>query len=161
MEVEMKVKKLMIDPISHLPIVLLEQIGSEGVLPIWVGIFEANAIALQVEDVSTPRPMTHDLVKNLLDALDARIEKVVITELRDSTFYALIHVNFQGVTFQVDSRPSDAIAIALRTESRLFVEEEVIQQAKNVDIPKSPAESEKLKKWLENLDPDELGKYEM
>ena len=102
-----------------------------------------------------------DLRERLLEALDAKIEKIVITELRDSTFYALIHVRFQGVTFHVDSRPSDAIAIALRTEAQIFVEEDVLSEAKKIDFPKDPAENEKLKKWLENLDPDDLGKYEM
>ncbi len=161
MEVEVKIKGLMIDPISNLPIVILKDPTSDRVLPIWVGIFEANAIALQIESISTPRPMTHDLVKNLLEALDATIEKIVITELRDSTFYALIHVRFQGVTFHVDSRPSDAIAIALRTEAQIFVEEDVLSEAKKIDFPKDPAENEKLKKCLENLDPEDLVKYEM
>ena len=161
MELEVKIKGLMIDPISNLPIVILKPADSEAVLPIWVGIFEANAIALQIESISTPRPMTHDLVKNLLETLQAKIEKIVITDLRDSTFYALIHVTCQGETFHVDSRPSDAIAIALRTESRIYVEEDVISRAKKIDFPKEPAENEKLKKWLENLDPEDLGKYEM
>ncbi|MGD8375589.1 MAG: bifunctional nuclease family protein [Acidobacteriota bacterium] len=161
MEVEVNVKGLMIDPISNLPIVILEQAGTDSVLPIWVGIFEANAIALQIEDISTPRPMTHDLLRNVLEVLGGRIEKIVITELRDSTFYAMLHVAAGGTTLQIDSRPSDAIAIALRTGSPIFVEEEVLKQAKKIDFPKSPQENEKLKKWLENLDPDDLGKYEM
>ena len=161
MEVEVKIKGLMIDPISNLPIVILKQADSDAVLPIWVGIFEANAIALQIESISTPRPMTHDLVRNLLDKLSAKVEKIVITELRDATFYALIYVNFQGGTVHIDSRPSDAIAIALRTESPIFVDEKVISQAKKIDFPKDPGENEKLKKWLENLDPEDLGKYEM
>jgi hypothetical protein len=161
MQVEVQIKGLMIDPISNLPIVILKDKNSESVLPIWVGIFEANAIALQIEKIATPRPMTHDLVRNLLASLEARVEKIVITELRESTFYALIHVQFQGVTLHVDSRPSDAIAIALRTASPIFVEEEVISKAKKIDYPKDAGESEKLRKWLENLDPEDLGKYEM
>jgi bifunctional DNase/RNase len=156
MEVEVKIKGLMIDPISNLPIIILKDKASEQVLPIWVGIFEANAIALQIEKIGTPRPMTHDLIKNLLDTLSARIEKIVITELKESTFFALIHLDVDGQVIQVDSRPSDAIAIALRTEAPIFVEEEVISKAKKIDL-KEAGESERLKKWLENLDPDDLG----
>ena len=156
MEVEVKIKGLMIDPISNLPIIILKDKASEQVLPIWVGIFEANAIALQIEKIGTPRPMTHDLIKNLLETLSARIEKIVITELKDSTFFALIHLNVEGQVIQVDSRPSDAIAIALRTEAPIFVEEDVISKAKKIDL-KEAGESERLKKWLENLDPDDLG----
>jgi len=161
MEIEVKIKGLMIDPISNLPIVILKQVDSENVLPIWVGIFEANAIALQVEKINTPRPMTHDLVKSLLETLHAKVEKIVITDLKESTFYALLHIEMQGVTLHVDSRPSDAIAIALRTGSPIFVEEKVLAQAKKIDIGKEAGESDRLKKWLENLDPDDLGKYEM
>jgi bifunctional DNase/RNase len=161
MEVEVKIKGLMIDPISNLPIVILKDPNTDSVLPIWVGIFEANAIALQIESISTPRPMTHDLVRTILDTLHAKVEKVVITELKESTFYALIHVRYGDVTLHVDARPSDAIAIALRTESPIFVEEKVISQAKKVDMVKEAGESERLRKWLENLDPDDLGKYEM
>ena len=161
MQVEVTIKGLMIDPISNLPIVILKDPKSERVLPIWVGIFEANAIALQIEKISTPRPMTHDLVRNILESLHANVEKVVITELKESTFYALIHVKFKDVTLHVDSRPSDAIAIALRTDAPIFVEDKVISQAKKVDMAKDPGESERLKKWLETLDPDDLGKYEM
>ena len=161
MEVEVKIKGLMIDPITSLPIVILKDPKTDSVLPIWVGIFEANAIALQIESISTPRPMTHDLVRTILETLHAKVEKVVITELKESTFYALIHVQCGDVTLHVDSRPSDAIAIALRTESPIFVEEKVIHQAKKVDMAKEAGESERLRKWLENLDTDDLGKYEM
>ncbi len=156
MEVEVKIKGLMIDPISNLPIIILKDKGSDSVLPIWVGIFEANAIALQIEKIGTPRPMTHDLIKNLLETLSAQVDKIVITELKDSTFFALIHLNVQGNIIEVDSRPSDAIAIALRAEAPIFVDEDVISKAKKIDL-KEAGESERLKKWLENLDPDDLG----
>ncbi len=156
MEVEVKIKGLMIDPISNLPIIILKDEGSDNVLPIWVGIFEANAIALQIEKIGTPRPMTHDLIKNLLETLSARVDKIVITELKDSTFFALIHLNVQGNIIEVDSRPSDAIAIALRAEAPIYVDEDVISKAKKIDL-KEAGESERLKKWLENLDPDDLG----
>ncbi len=156
MEVEVKIKGLMIDPISNLPIIILKDKESDSVLPIWVGIFEANAIALQIEKIGTPRPMTHDLIKNLLETLSARVDKIVITELKDSTFFALIHLNVQGNIIEVDSRPSDAIAIALRAEAPIYVDEDVISKAKKIDL-KEAGESERLKKWLENLDPDDLG----
>ena len=156
MEVEVKIKGLMIDPISNLPIIILKDEGSDNVLPIWVGIFEANAIALQIEKIGTPRPMTHDLIKNLLETLSAQVDKIVITELKDSTFFALIHLNVQGNIIEVDSRPSDAIAIALRAEAPIYVDEDVISKAKKIDL-KEAGESERLKKWLENLDPDDLG----
>ncbi len=156
MEVEVQIKGLMIDPISNLPIIILKDKDSDSVLPIWVGIFEANAIALQIEKIGTPRPMTHDLIKNLLETLSAQVEKIVITELKDSTFFALIHLNVGGNTIEVDSRPSDAIAIALRAEAPIYVDEDVISKAKKIDL-KEAGESERLKKWLENLDPDDLG----
>ena len=156
MEVEVKIKGLMIDPISNLPIIILKDKSSDNVLPIWVGIFEANAIALQIEKIGTPRPMTHDLIKNLLETLSAHVEKIVITELKESTFFALIHLNVHGTQVEVDSRPSDAIALALRAEAPIFVEENVISKAKKIDL-KEAGESERLKKWLENLDPDDLG----
>ena len=156
MEVEVQIKGLMIDPISNLPIIILKDKESDSVLPIWVGIFEANAIALQIEKIGTPRPMTHDLIKNLLETLSAEVKKIVITERKDSTFFALIHLSVQGSIIEVDSRPSDAIAIALRAEAPIYVDEDVISKAKKIDL-KEAGESERLKKWLENLDPDDLG----
>jgi bifunctional DNase/RNase len=159
--IEMKIKGLMIDPVTQMPIIMLRDPKTEAVLPIWVGLYEANAIALQLEKISTPRPMTHDLLKNLLVHLDARVDKVVITELRENTFYALIHLFRDGKALTVDSRPSDAIALALRADAPIFVEEDVIAKAKNVDMTKEAGDSDRLRQWLEKLDPDELGKYEM
>jgi len=159
--IEMKIKGLMIDPVTQMPIVLLRDPKSEAVLPIWVGLSEANAIALQIENISTPRPMTHDLLKSVLVNLDAVVEKIVITELKDNTFYALIHLTRDGKSIQIDSRPSDAIALALRANAPIFVEEEVISKAKSVDMTKEAGDSDRLRQWLEKLDPDELGKYEM
>jgi len=156
MEVEVQIKGLMIDPISNLPIIILKDKASDSVLPIWVGIFEANAIALQIEKIGTPRPMTHDLIKNLLETLSAQVKKIVITELKESTFFALIYLDVQGTVVEIDSRPSDAIAIALRAEAPIYVDEEVIAKAKKIDL-KDAGESERLRKWLENLDPDDLG----
>ena len=161
MELEMKIKGLMIDPITNMPIIILRDPGSSAVLPIWVGIFEANAIALQIEKIVTPRPMTHDLLKSTINELQAIVEKVVITDLKENTFYAVIFLNRQGTILPIDSRPSDAIALALRTNSPIFVNSDVIEKAKNTDLTKDAGESERIRKWLENLDPDELGKYEM
>jgi bifunctional DNase/RNase len=160
-QVEMTIKGLMVDPITNTPIVILRDKDGERVLPIWVGIFEANAIALQIENLSTPRPMTHDLLRNVIHDLDATVLKVVVSDLRDNTFYALIYLDVAGRTVAIDSRPSDAIALALRTRAPIFAEEFVIDNAKTVDFSSEKADADRLQKWLENLDPDELGKYKM
>jgi bifunctional DNase/RNase len=151
----------MIDPVTQMPIIMLRDPKSEAVLPIWVGLYEANAIALQLEKISTPRPMTHDLLKNLMVQLQATVEKVVITELKDNTFYALIHLRQNGKALTIDARPSDAIALALRVDAPIFVAEDVISKAKSVDMTKEAGDSDRLRQWLEKLDPEELGKYEM
>lgn len=161
MEIEMTIKGLMIDPITNMPIVILKDKDGNRILPIWVGIFEANAIALQIENVSTPRPMTHDLLRNILGDLKATVQKIVVCELRDNTFYAMIYLDRAGELMAVDSRPSDAIALALRTKSPIYVEESVVESAKGIDLTKDTTDSEKLQKWLENLNPEDLGKYKM
>ena len=161
MQVEMKIKGLMIDPITQMPIIILRDPKSNSVLPIWVGIFEANAIALQIEKIASPRPMTHDLLKSIIGRLHAKVEKILVSDLRENTFYAKIFVQSNGRSMEIDSRPSDAIALALRTGAPIFVEETVIEKAKNADLTKETGESDRLRKWLENLDPDEMGKYEM
>ncbi|HLU99817.1 MAG TPA: bifunctional nuclease family protein [Acidobacteriota bacterium] len=161
MEREFKIKGLMMDPITNSPIVILQDSQSGTLLPIWVGIFEANAIALQIERVDTPRPMTHDLLKNVLQHMDIQVEKIVVTELKDNTFYALIHLRRDGEALTIDSRPSDAIALALRTDAPIFVEEEVVQSSRNITLDKENLDPEEVKKWLESLNPEELGKYEM
>jgi len=161
MELEMKIKGLMIDPITNMPIIILRDPNGSAVLPIWVGIFEANAIALQIEKIATPRPMTHDLLKSAIQGLEASVEKVLITDLKENTFYALIFLKHQGKMMPIDSRPSDAIALALRTGSPIFVNADVIDKAKNTDMTRDAGESERIRKWLDSLDPDELGKYKM
>ncbi len=161
MEIEMTIKGLMIDPITNMPIVILKDKEGNRILPIWVGIFEANAIALQIENISTPRPMTHDLLKNVLGDLEANVQKIVVCELKDNTFYAMIYLNRNGEVIAIDSRPSDAIALALRTKSPIFVEESVVESAKGMDLTKDATDSEKLQKWLEGLNPEDLGKYKM
>jgi bifunctional DNase/RNase len=162
-EIEFKIKGLMMDPITNSPIVVLQDAASETLLPIWVGIFEANAIALQIEKVETPRPMTHDLIKGLLNHLNAQVLKVVVTELKENTFYALIFLNFNGKLLTVDSRPSDAIALALRTDSPIFVTDEVIAQSSTLSTSSTSDRStpDQIRQWLENLGPEDLGKYKM
>jgi len=161
MLIEMTIKGLMVDPITNMPIVMLKDMQGERVLPIWVGIFEANAIALQIENIATPRPMTHDLLRNIIKDLDGAVERVVVCDLRDNTFYAVIYLTVRGESVAIDARPSDAIALALRTRSPILVEETVIENARTVDLPPDRENSKHLKKWLEDLDPDELGKYKM
>jgi bifunctional DNase/RNase len=162
-EIEFKIKGLMMDPITNSPIVVLQDASSETLLPIWVGIFEANAIALQIEKVETPRPMTHDLIKGLLNHLNAQVLKVVVTELKENTFYALIFLNFNGKLITVDSRPSDAIALALRTDSPIFVTDDVIAQSSTLSSSSTSDRStpDQIRQWLENLGPEDLGKYKM
>jgi bifunctional DNase/RNase len=161
MEIEMTIKGLMIDPITNMPIVILKDKEGERVLPIWVGVFEANAIALQIENISTPRPMTHDLLKNILSEIEADVQRIVVSDLRDNTFYAMIYLDRNGETIAIDARPSDAIALALRTRSPIFVEDSVVESAKGLDLSKDTTDSERLQKWLEGLNPDDLGKYKM
>jgi hypothetical protein len=161
MQIEMTIKGLMVDPITNTPIIILRDKDGQRVLPIWVGVFEANAIALQIENVTTPRPMTHDLLKNIIQDLKARIQKVVVSDLKENTFYALIYLDAHGETVAVDARPSDAIALALRAHAPIFVEDTVIANAKTVDLVPEKGDAERLQKWLESLDPEELGKYKM
>jgi uncharacterized protein len=161
MEVEMKIRGLMMDPATNMPIVLLKDIGSETVLPIWVGVYEANAIALEIEKVTTPRPMTHDLIKNVLTGLDALVLKVVVTELKDDTFFAVIWLEKEGRVVSVDSRPSDALALALRMDCPIFVEEQVLKTSRQASNLSERATSDELRKLLEGLSDDDLGKYKM
>jgi hypothetical protein len=161
MQIEMSIKGLMVDPITNMPIVILRDKEGQRVLPIWVGIFEANAIALQIENISTPRPMTHDLLRNVIQDLKASVQKVVVCDLQENTFYALIYLSLNGDTLAIDARPSDAIALALRTRTPIFVEDTVIDNAKTVDFASEKTDTDRLQKWLESLDPDDLGKYKM
>ena len=161
MEVEMKIRGLMMDPMTNMPIVVLKDLSGDSVLPIWVGIYEANAIALEIEKVNTPRPMTHDLIKILLMGLDASIRKVVVSELRDDTFYALIWLERNGKLMSVDSRPSDALALALRHDCPIYVDDKVLQTSKNSATVSDKVNNEELKKWLENLNDEDLGRYKM
>ncbi len=161
MEVEMKIRGLMVDPVTNMPIVVLKDQGSDTVLPIWVGVPEANAIMLEIEKVVTPRPMTHDLLKNLLVGLETNVQKVVVTELRDDTFFAVIWLDREGQSISIDSRPSDALALALRVDCPIFVEDEVLKTSKVAANVTDRVTSDELRKWLENLGEDDLGRYKM
>lgn len=160
MLIEMFIKGLMIDPVTNMPIVILRDEAGERTLPIWVGPVEANAIALQVENVEPPRPMTHDLLRHVIEDLGAHVSRVVIADLREGTFFAYLHLLRGDETLFVDARPSDALALSLRTRAPVFVEASVVDRARSVDITTDEADSERLQKWLESLDPDELG-YKM
>ncbi len=161
MEIEMRIKGLILDPISKMPIVVLEDLNSKQILPIWIGVFEANAISLKVENIVTPRPMTHDLLKNILSKFNIPIEKIVVNDVRDNTFYAVIYCRYKGQLIGIDSRPSDAIALALRMNTHIFVKEEVVSKANSLNFNDNLEDSDKLKKWLDNLGPEDFGKYKM
>ena len=149
------------DPMTNSPIVILQDVEKDSLLPIWVGIVEANAIARQIERIDTPRPLTHDLIKNILMLLNAEVEKIVVTELKENTFYALIHIRINGERITIDCRPSDAMALALRTDSPIYVTEGVINNSRSITLDKEKLDPEDAKKWLDNLNPEDLGKYKM
>ncbi len=161
MQIEMTIKGLMVDPVTNVPIVILRDKDGQKVLPIWVGIFEANAIALQIENISTPRPMTHDLLRNVIHDLKAEIQKIVVSDLKENTFYALIYLEMNGEPVAIDARPSDAIALALRARAPIYVEDRVIDNAKTIDFMPDKENADRLQKWLESLDPEDMGKYKM
>jgi len=159
MEIEMKIRGLMMDPVTQLPIVILKDVGSETLLPIWVGAVAFNEIALEIEKVATPRPMTHDLIRNVLSGLDTFVHRVVVTELRADTFYAVIWLERNGKIISVDSRPSDALALALRADCPIYVDEEVIRTSKSTNAESERLNNDELRKFLEGLNDEDLGKY--
>jgi bifunctional DNase/RNase len=161
MEVEMKIRGLMMDPVTQMPIVVLKDVQGQSVLPIWVGAYEANAIALEIEKVSTPRPMTHDLLKNVLLGLDVQVRKIVVNDLRDDTFFALIWVEREGELISIDSRPSDALALALRVDCPIFVDEAVLKNSKVATALAERSSNEQLRNYLEGLNDEDLGRYKM
>ena len=161
LEIEVRIRGLMMDPVTNMPIVILKDINGDAILPIWVGVYEANAIALEIEKVQTPRPMTHDLIKNVLVGLHTVVRKVVVTELKEDTFYALIWLERNGSTVTIDSRPSDALALALRTDAPIFVEEDVLKSSRLANTVAEKVGTEELRRWLENLGEEDLGKYKM
>ena len=161
MRIPMILKGIILDPVSNMPVLILQQENASRYLPIWIGIFEANAIALKLDDVPTPRPMTHDLLYQILDKINVKVLQVCINDLRDNTFYAQILVNLTGREILVDSRPSDAVALAVRCGCPILVESAVLDRAQSIDINSEGEETERLRKWLEELEPDALGKYKM
>ncbi len=161
MQIEMTIKGFVVDPVTKMPIVVLSDDDGARVLPLRVGIFEAHAIALQTENIPTPRPMTHDLLRTVIADLKAAVEKIVVSDLKDNTFYALIYLRIGGELVAVDSRPSDAIALALRVRAPIYVDDSVIDNAKSLYSSPNKGDSEQLTKWLEGLDPEDLGKYKM
>jgi len=161
MLVEMKVRGLALDPVSNMPIIILRDEEDKRSLPIWVGIFEANAIALELEKIATPRPMTHDLIKSLLLGLNTGLRKVVVSELKDDTFYAVIWLDRDGELISVDSRPSDALALALRLDCPIYVEETVLKSSKLAASVSDKVNNEELRRWLEGLNDEDLGRYKM
>jgi len=162
MDIEVRIRGLMMDPATNMPIVVLKDVGSDTVMPIWVGIFEANAIAIEIEKVAAPRPMTHDLTRNLMRHMNSQLERVVITELRDDTFFAVLWVRHDGELMTVDARPSDAIALALRSDCPIYVSEQVLETAKlNMSGPPEGPTADELRGWLEGLNDEDLGRYKM
>ena len=160
--VEMKVEGLTLDPLTNMPIIILKDLLSDKALPIWVGYFEANAIALEIEKINTPRPMTHDLLRSMITSLHAKVKHVLINDLKENTFFAVISVIQNGSDMTIDSRPSDAIALALRTNSPIFVEEKVIEAAKSLDLPNPDkirdSEKQQWKDWITSIKPQDFGK---
>ena len=161
MEIEMKIRGLMMDPVTNMPVVVLRDSEGGSILPIWVGIYEANAIALEIEKVQTPRPMTHDLLKNLLLGLQVQVRKIVVNDLKDDTFYALIWMERDGNIFAIDSRPSDALALALRLDCPIYVEEHVLKSSRVSGDATEKSGNEEIRKWLEGLNDEDLGRYKM
>jgi bifunctional DNase/RNase len=162
MDVEVRIRGLMMDPATNMPIVVLKDVASDTVMPIWVGIYEANAIAIEIEKMAAPRPMTHDLTRNIMRYLNGSLEKIVITELKDDTFYALLWIRQDGDPITVDARPSDALALALRADCPIYVAEHVMQSAKlNTSGPADGPTAEQLRNWLEGLNDKDLGPYKM
>jgi len=165
MFLEMKVRGLALDPLSNMPIIILKDEEDKRSLPIWVGIFEANAIALELEKIATPRPMTHDLIKNILETIEARVVKVVVTDLKENTFFAVLHLQIGETEYTVDSRPSDAIALALRVAAPIYVEEEVVRKAKTLEVAAKDAEPvktddpDRVKEWLGSIKPEDFEKF--
>jgi bifunctional DNase/RNase len=157
----MQIRGLMMDPVTNMPIIVLKDVASDLVLPIWVGIFEANAIAMELEKTATPRPMTHDLLQNLARGLNAQVLKVVVSELRDDTFYALIWMEQGGESVAMDARPSDAIALALRWDCPIYVNRTVLESSKQATTGAQTVNSDEMRRWLENLNDDEMGRYKM
>ncbi len=160
MPIPMLIKGLMMDPVTNMPIVVLRDHAGERTLPIWIGMFEAHAVALQLENSHSARPLTHDLLRHMVEALGGTVSEIHITDVKEGTFFAHVYVTVHGETVAVDARPSDALALALRSRAPVYVAEHVLADAKPLAVPTSQ-ETERLQHWLESLDPDDMGKYKM
>jgi bifunctional DNase/RNase len=166
MLIEMKISGLTIDPITNTPIVILKDLTEKKAIPIWIGLFEASAIATEMEKISFSRPMTHDLMNDVLKVLGIELLKIEICDLRNNTFFANLYLLKNGENFIIDARPSDAIALALRAQAPIYVDEKVIEKSRNIDFGSKITDldqlkDDKLKEFLENLSPDDFGKYKM
>lgn len=161
MELEMKIRGLMMDPQTNNPIVVLRDVNGTAILPIWVGIYEASAIASEIDKQAAPRPMTHDLIRNLLFGLETAVKKIVVSDLKDDTFYAVIWLERDGELISVDSRPSDALAMALRMDCPIFVDDSVLKTSRENTSVAEVGSNEDLRKWLESLNDEDLGRYKM
>ena len=157
----MNVKGLTVDPMTNVPIVILSDDENQKALPIWIGIFEASAILSQIENINTARPMTHDLIKNIIQQIGSKVVNITVTELKDNTYYAVIELVFDNKKLLIDSRPSDAIALALRVDAPIMVDDEVIEKANSIDMNREKMELNKMKEWLENANPEDFGEYKM
>ena len=160
-DVEVRIRGLMMDPSTHMPIVVLNDLAGEVVLPIWVGQFEAHAILLEIQKETTPRPLTHDLLRNVIHGLNARVTRVVVGALREDTFHATVWMEQAGELIALDARPSDAIALALRSDCPIFVSRRLLEQARLASSGSASAAPDDLRRWLENLNDDEMGRYKM
>ena len=162
--IEMKVTGLTIDPFTNMPIIILKDLEEKSALPIWIGLIEASAIATELEKIKLARPMTHDLIKNVFTLININVKKVEVNDLKDNTFFARIYLNLGDKEFIIDSRPSDAIAVALRTQAPIFVDKQVIDKSRRIDLSQEGEGEKGKQKWseiLENLSPEDFGKYKM
>lgn len=154
----MTVRGLALDPVTNAPIVILKAQGGTRLLPIWIGLFEANAIAVEMEKVVAPRPMTHDLLRNLIELLDARMERMVVDNLRENTFYASIYLRAEGREHRLDARPSDAIALALRTGAPIFVTHDVLTRSRQIELAEDLGEPDQWRQWIDRITPEDFAK---
>ena len=162
--IQMKVTGLTIDPFTSMPIIILKDLDEKCALPIWIGLIEASSIATELENIKLARPMTHDLIKSILETVNVNINKVEVHDLSDNTFYSRIMLDANGEELIIDARPSDAIAMALRSEAPIYVAKKVIDKSRKIDLAEEGDDTTRKQKWteiLENLSPDDFGKYKM
>ena len=154
----MTVRGLALDPVTNAPIVILKAEGGTRLLPIWIGLFEANAIAIEMEKIVAPRPMTHDLLKNMIELLDARMERMVVDNLQENTFFASIYLRADGREHRLDARPSDAIALALRTGAPIFVTHDVLARSRGIELAEDLGEADQWRQWIDHITPGDFAR---